>query len=257
MVRCLMRLNQFIAHNLPCSRRQADKLIKEGKVKINRQLASFATPFSPYDKIFVEGRMLNSYEKRSYTVLVYHKPKGELVSRIDHRGRKTIFESLESKFRHFTPIGRLDFASMGLLLLSDSKQVVNALMHSSLERVYLVKIQGNITQTMLEAMQTGLELQGLEGAHPKSKYTRMHIAPMACQILKNHRNYSKIKITLQEGHNREIRRFFAHFKKEVLDLRRVSFGFVSLNALPVGKTRYLNPKEYKQLHQFLNNSNLA
>ncbi|WP_199764741.1 pseudouridine synthase [Helicobacter bizzozeronii] len=245
-----MRLNQFIAHNLPCSRRQADRLIAGGQVKINHTLATFTTPFKPKDKIFINAQLLRP-KSQHFSVVVYHKPKGELVSLRDDRGRRTIFESLETRYRHFTPVGRLDFASSGLLLLSDSKLVVDALMHSQLEREYLVKIEGSVGARMLEAMQNGIEIKGLGGAHPKSKLESMHLAPMSCHIIKNHRHYSKLKLTLCEGQNREIRRFFAYFKTPVLDLKRVRFGFAHLNALPVGKTRYLNPKEYRHLHQFL------
>ncbi|BCZ17329.1 Pseudouridine synthase RluB [Helicobacter sp. NHP19-003] len=247
-----MRLNQFLAHNLPCSRRVADALIAEGRVKIKHTKATFTTPFHPQDKIFVDGKLLRVKEQERFSVIVYHKPKGELVSHKDDRGRKVIFDNLEGKFQHFTPIGRLDYASMGLLLLSDSKKVVDALMHSRLERTYLVKINGSVTQAMLDAFGVGLETTSKEGAHPKTNTATIHIAPMQASVLKSSRNYSKLKLTLQEGQNRELRRFFGHFKREVLDLKRVSFGFVSLNALPVGKTRYLNSKEYKHLHTFLN-----
>ncbi|CRF41115.1 pseudouridine synthase [Helicobacter ailurogastricus] len=247
-----MRLNQFLAHNIPCSRRVADTLIAEGRVKVKHTKATFTTPFLPHDKIFVDGKLLKIKKQEHYTVIVYHKPKGELVSRTDDRGRKVIFDSLDHKFQHFTPIGRLDYASMGLLLLSDSKKVVDALMHSHLERTYLVKINGSVTQAMCDAFEGGLETTSKEGAHQKSRVETIHIAPMQASVLKSGRNYSKLKLTLQEGRNRELRRFFGHFKREVLDLKRVSFGFVSLNALPAGKTRYLNSKEYKHLHAFLN-----
>ncbi|BCZ19839.1 Pseudouridine synthase RluB [Helicobacter sp. NHP19-012] len=247
-----MRLNQFLAHNIPCSRRAADALIAEGRVKVKHTKATFTTPFSPKDKIFVDGKLLRPKKHEHFSVIVYHKPKGELVSHKDDRGRKAIFDSLDKKFQHFTPIGRLDYASMGLLLLSDSKKVVDTLMHSRLERTYLVKIDGSVTQAMLDAFENGLETTSKEGAHEKSRIESIHIAPMQAMVLKSSRNYSKLKLTLQEGQNRELRRFFGHFKREVLDLKRVSFGFVSLNALPVGKTRYLNAKEYKHLHAFLN-----
>ncbi|CRF45664.1 pseudouridine synthase [Helicobacter heilmannii] len=247
-----MRLNQFLAHNIPCSRRAADALITQGRVKIKHTKATFTTPFAPHDKIFIDGKLLRVKEQEHYTVIAYHKPKGELVSHRDDRGRKVIFNSLDKKFGHFTPIGRLDYASMGLLLLSDSKKVVDALMHSRLDRTYLVKINGSVTQAMLEAFEMGLESTNKEGAHEKSRLESIHIDPMQAVVLKSSRNYSKLKLTLQEGRNRELRRFFGHFKREVLDLKRVAFGFVSLNALPVGKTRYLNSKEYKHLHAFLN-----
>ncbi|WP_121020833.1 pseudouridine synthase [Helicobacter vulpis] len=245
-----MRLNQFVARYLHCSRRQADALIGAGKVKINHQIATFTTPFNKEDKIFVEGKLLKIPKAPRYSVVIYHKPKGELVARKDDRARPTIFESLDRKFAHFIPVGRLDFASSGLLLLSDHSGVVSALMHSALERVYLLKIEGPITPEILEGMQTGIHSH--KGAHPKNPQQSLQLPPFArYDIIKNHPHFSKLKITLTEGKNRELRRFFAHFDRAVLDLKRVSYGFAHLNALPEGKTRYLNPKEYQHLYAFL------
>ena len=247
-----MRLNKYISHNTIYSRREADKLIQEGFVKVNGKVVK-----EPYyevkrgDKVFVKGKPVK--EKKVFTVIVYNKPRGELVAKTDERGRRTIYDSLPAKFKHFIPVGRLDFASEGLLLLTDSPKVAQALMESDLERIYKVKIKGSITPAMEEAMKEGLELEdATAGAHEKTKIKSMSFAPFfAYQIIKNDPNYSKLKIALTEGKNREIRRFFAHFNREVLDLKRLEYGGVKLNALPVGKTRYLTKKEYEDLREFL------
>ena len=247
-----MRLNKFISHNTPYSRREADRLIEEGHVKVGHKVVT--EPYydvQPGDKVFVKGKPVK--QKRGYTVIVYHKPKGELVSKKDDRGRRTIYESLPAKFRHFIPVGRLDFASEGLLLLTDSPKVAQALMESDLPRVYNVKIKGEVTPEMEAAMQGGMELEDARaGAHEKSEIKEMRFAPFyAYRIDKNSPTYSKLKVALTEGKNREIRRFFGHFGKDVLDLKRVEYGWVSLNALPKGKIRYLTKKEYAKLHDFL------
>jgi len=247
-----MRLNKYISHNTIYSRREADKLIQDGFVKIDKKVIK-----EPYydvkkgDKVYLKNRPIK--EKRDLTVIVYHKPKGELVTKKDDRGRKIIYDSLPAKFKHFIPVGRLDYATEGLLLLTDSPKVAQALMQSDLERVYNVKIKGNITSKIEKAMQDGLELSdATKGAHEKTKIKSISFAPfLAYKIIKNDKNYSKLKIVLREGKNREIRRFFAHFNREVLDLKRVEFGGVSLNALPAGKVRYLTKKEYENLRDFL------
>jgi len=247
-----MRLNKYISHNTTYSRREADRLIEQGFVKVGRKVVK-----EPYydvkqnDKVFIKGKLIKP--KAGYTVIVYNKPKGELVTKKDPQGRKTIYDSLPKKFAHFIPVGRLDFASEGLLLLTDSPKVARALMEGDLPRVYNVKIKGEVTPKMEEAMQEGLELADARaGGHEKSAIGSMKFAPFfAYRIDKNAPTYSKLKVALTEGKNREIRRFFAHFGKDVLNLKRVEYGWIKLNALPTGKTRYLSKKEYAKLKEYL------
>ncbi len=247
-----MRLNKYISHNTTYSRREADKLIQEGQVKVNRQVVT--EPFYDVqegDKVFLKGKLIKP--KEEYTVIVYNKPKGELVTKKDVRGRRTIYDSLPGKFKHFIPVGRLDFASEGLLLLTDSPKVAQSLMEGDLPRVYNVKIKGEVTPQMEQAMKEGLELaDAMAGGHEKSQIRSMKFAPFfAYRIDKNSPTYSRLKVALTEGKNREIRRFFAHFGKDVVDLKRVEYGWVKLNALPTGKTRYLTKEEYKKLKAYL------
>lgn len=247
-----MRLNQYIAHHSKFSRREADQLIKEGKVSINKEIIKdFSYQVKNYTKVYVNGKCLR--EKEEYTVIVYNKPKGELVSKRDDRGRRVIYESLPKRFKDFIPIGRLDFASEGLLLLTDSVKVATKLMESKLERVYLLKLSGEIKEEVFEAMENGLSLQDARlGGHQKSKIKAMEFSPfMGYWVSKNTAKLSKIKVAINEGKNRELRRFFAHFNLKVLDLKRVAYGFVSLNNLPTQKVRFLERGEYNKLHKFL------
>ncbi len=247
-----MRLNKYISHNTTYSRREADRLIEQGLVKVGQKIVK-----EPYydvkqnDKVFVKGRLIKP--KVDYTVIVYNKPKGELVSKKDPRGRKTIYDTLPKKFAHFIPVGRLDFASEGLLLLTDSPKVARALMEGDIPRVYNVKIRGEVTPQIEEAMREGLEVEDARaGGHEKSSITSMQFAPFfAYRIDKSAPTYSKLKVALTEGKNREIRRFFAHFGKDVLNLKRVEYGWIKLNALPTGKIRYLSKKEYAKLKEYL------
>jgi 23S rRNA pseudouridine2605 synthase len=249
-----MRLNKFISHHTTYSRREADKLIFDGKVKINGKIVTNpAYEVQNGDKVAVNGKPVKRSTK--YTCIVYNKPRGELVTKKDDRGRKTIYDSLPKKYKHFIPVGRLDFASEGLLILTDSPKVADALMNSDLPRVYKLRIKGNITPEMEKAMQEGIVV-GKEGAHEKASDEKIELKPfLNYQIIKNDPKYSTLKVAIIEGKNRELRRFFAHFGRDVLDLKRLSYGWVALNALPVGKTRYFDKKEYKLLKEFLKEKN--
>lgn len=248
----IMRLNQYIAHHSKYSRREADALIQEGKVSIGREvIRDFSYQVDSQTTIYLNGRPLRKQDR--FSVIAYNKPKGEIVSKRDDRGRRVVYDTLPKRFAHFKPIGRLDFASEGLLLLSDSAKVVQSLMESKLERVYLLKLSGLIQEEVFEAMEGGITLEDARaGGHSKSKIQSMEFAPFAgYACIKNTPKFSKIKIIIKEGKNRELRRFFAHFGLEVLDLKRIAYGFVHLNNLPSGKVRFLERKEYNKLHQFL------
>ena len=251
----LVRLNKFLSHNSNYSRREADKLIEEGKVKVNGKIVTnLATKVSNSDEVEIGRKKIREDKNKISTVIVYNKPKGEIVSKKDPQGRKTIYDSLDHKYKHFLSVGRLDYASEGLLLLSDSVNIVDALMHSDLERVYKIKVNGVITKPVEEAMQHGLEIEdATSGAFKTSKIKSMTFSPfLAYDIQTNGEKFSKIKVVISEGKNRELRRFFAHFGLDVLDLKRLEYGGISLNNLPTGKTRYLTKEEYKNLRIFMN-----
>ncbi len=248
-----MRLNKFIAHYSTYSRREADRAIEAGYVKINGEVVTdFSTQVDETrDSVYVSGKRVAASEK--YTVIVYNKPKGELVTKSDPQGRRTIYDSLGKEFKHFIPVGRLDFATEGVLILTDASRIATALMTSGLERIYKVKIKGGVTEAMEASMQNGLNLEdATAGGHSESEVMGMNFAPFyAYQVLKNRHDYSVLKIAIGEGQNREVRRFFAHFGAEVADLKRLSFGGIELNNLPTGKTRYLSRTEYNLLRKFL------
>jgi len=249
----MMRLNKFIAHYSTYSRREADRAVQDGYVYVDGVLED--NPATQVDErhvnVVVSGKKVMPSDQ--FTVIVYNKPKGELVTKSDPRGRRIIYDSLDNKYKHFIPVGRLDYATEGLLLLTDASRVANLLMTSSLERVYKVKIKGPITEAMEMGMKKGLDLDDASaGGHELSNVTSMHFAPFfAYQVIKNKGDYSILKIAIGEGHNREVRRFFAHFDAEVVDLKRLSFGGIELNNLPTGKTRFLERSEYVHLREYL------
>jgi len=247
-----MRLNKFISHNTKYSRREADALIEAGEVTLNKKpIKEFGYEVLEDDHIYVKGKVVKTTSE--LTVIVYNKPKGVLVTKKDDRGRATIYHKLPGKFRHFTPVGRLDYASEGLLLLTDNIEVATALMESELDRTYNLKIDKPVTNEMIDAMKEGLVLEDARaGAHEKSKIYSMEFAPFVhFELRAEGKNYSKLRVTINEGKNRELRRFFAHFDAKVLDLKRVAFGGVELNNLPENKTRYFTRREYDDVHKFM------
>ncbi|PIE74301.1 MAG: pseudouridine synthase, partial [Deltaproteobacteria bacterium] len=139
-----MRLNKFIAHNSKYSRRSADELISAGKISINGNVVrQMATRVEEGDEVRLDGKLL--VEKFMHTFIIYNKPRGELVTHKDDRSRRIIFDSLPKSFRGFISVGRLDFASEGLIILGDDKRLVSLLERSNLERSYNIKIAGSLS----------------------------------------------------------------------------------------------------------------
>ncbi|MCZ0771750.1 rRNA pseudouridine synthase [Campylobacter hepaticus] len=251
-----MRINQFISHNTTYSRREADELIKQGLVKINNKIALLSDTIKDEDKIFIKGKKI--HKKTQFSVIIYHKQKGEIVSKKDDRGRKTIYDSLPKSFSTWLSIGRLDYASEGLLLLTDSPVIAHALMHSDLEREYYLKIKGLVNKQVIKAMENGLEIKNAtKGAHAKTKITSMSFAPfLDFKIFGSSGGYTKLRVVINEGKNRELRRFFAYFDLEVMDLKRVAFGVLELGLSKAGKYRYLENAEYEKLRDFLKSNQI-
>ena len=247
-----MRINKYISHNTKYSRREADKLIENGEVTIDKRVINdFGYDVQEDEHVFIKGKQIKV--SNELTIIVYNKPKGTLVTKKDDRGRTTIYHKLPGKFRHFVPIGRLDYASEGVMLLTDTPEVATALMESSLDRTYNLKIDKPVSEEMITAMKEGLILDDARaGAHEKSKIFSMEFAPFAhFEIRSEGKNFSKLRVTITEGKNRELRRFFAHFEAKVLDLKRVSFGGIDLNNLPTNKTRFFTRREYDDVHKFM------
>jgi len=249
-----MRLNKYIAHHTKYSRREADRLIEAGEVTIDRKtVTDFSHDVQEEEKVAIKGKPIHPRKTGEVTMIIYNKPKGVLVTKKDDRGRATIYHKLPGKFRHFIPIGRLDYASEGLLLLTDAPEVADAYMRSALPRTYNIKIDKPVNEVMLTAMRKGITLEDARaGAHEKSGITSMTFAPFSAFEFRGQTGkYSKLRVTITEGKNRELRRFFAHFDAEVVDLKRVAFGDIELNSLPTNKTRYFSKKEYDELHTFM------
>ncbi|HHB95026.1 MAG TPA: rRNA pseudouridine synthase, partial [Campylobacterales bacterium] len=240
-----MRLNKYISHNSKYSRRDADKLIEAGEVTVNKKkMTDFGYMVQEGDHVAVKSIPIK--ERTELTMIVYNKPKGTLVTKKDDRGRTTIYHKLPGKFRHFIPIGRLDYASEGMLIMTDSPRVAEVMMRSGLDRTYNIKIDKPLTPEMEEAMREGLVLDDARaGGHEKSKIYSMEFEPFVNYEVRGITGkFTKLRVTIAEGKNRELRRFFGHFDANILDLKRVAFGGIELNNLPTNKTRYFTRREY-------------
>ncbi len=246
-----MRLNKFISHNTAYSRREADELIKQGKVSINGRIVSDFIEVSGEEKIRIGSRLIKP--KTEFTMIVYNKRKGELVTKKDDRGRRTIYDSLPEGFSRFVSVGRLDFASEGLLLLTDAPAIATALMNSDIEREYYLKVKGEVRDEVVTAIREGFfAADASKGAHAKSKIKSMEFKPfLGYRIMPSSGGYTKIKAIINEGQNRELRRFLGYFDLDVVELKRTAFGRMTLGTLKPGKWRYFDQSEYEDLRDFL------
>jgi 23S rRNA pseudouridine2605 synthase len=224
-----------------CSRSQAFNLIREGKVHLNASIVK--DPESPVrlgvDRIQVEGKPLAPTEK---IYLVLNKPRGIVTTANDEKGRDTVYSLLPTDFRWIAPVGRLDKASEGLLLLTNDSEWAARITDpaSHLDKTYHVQINVVADSRLLEALQRGIEI-------PKGDILKAKRA----SSLRSGEKYSWLEIVLDEGKNRQIRRMLDAMGVEVLRLIRVSIGPLQLGDLPKGAHRTLHPEEKLALGQAL------
>ncbi|MGN0817968.1 MAG: pseudouridine synthase [Candidatus Coproplasma sp.] len=230
-----MRINKFLASCGIASRRECDKLIKEGKVKVNGRTADLGLDVGDADEIYVDGNKV-SVKKNEYYIL--NKPKGYLSTVSDDKGRKTVMDLMPSGVGRIYPVGRLDYDSEGLLILTTDGTLAQHLTHPSNEvpKTYLVKIEGTATEADLNPIRSGIEIDG----GYVTKKCKAH-------IIETNKEYTKIHITITEGKNREIRRMFAAIGKEVSLLKRIKIGELSLRGLDRGSWRKLSREEVAYL----------
>ena len=229
-----MRINKYLAQCGVASRRECDRLIAEGKVTVNGRPAGLGDDVSDGDNIKVEGRPV-SVKKNEYYLL--HKPKGYLCTVSDDKGRKTVMDILGDGVGRVYPVGRLDYDSEGLLILTTDGELAQHLTHPSNEvpKTYLVKVEGRLTEVDLNPIRSGIEIDGYV-----TKKCRAH-------IVETNKDYTKVELVLREGKNREIRKMFAAIGREVTLLKRTKVGELTLRGLDRGAFRKLTPAEVEYL----------
>lgn len=229
-----MRINKYLAQCGVASRRECDRLIAEGKVTVNGRPARLGDDVNDGDNIKVEGRPV-TVKKNEYYLL--HKPKGYLCTVSDDKGRKTVMDILGEGVGRVYPVGRLDYDSEGLLILTTDGELAQHLTHPSNEvpKTYVVKVEGRLTEADLNPIRSGIEIDGYV-----TKKCRAH-------IVETNKDYTKVELVLREGKNREIRRMFAAIGREVMLLKRTKVGELTLRGLDRGAFRKLTPAEVAYL----------
>lgn len=230
-----MRINKYLAQCGVAVRRACDKLISEGRVSVNGKVADLGLDVEEGDSVKVDGKIV-TVQKNEYYIL--HKPKGYICTVSDDKGRKTVLDILGSGVGRVYPVGRLDYDSEGLLILTTDGELAQHLTHPSNEvpKTYTVKVEGRLTENDLNPIRSGIEIEG----GYVTKKCRAH-------IIETNKEYTKVELTLREGKNREIRKMFAAIGKEVTLLKRTKVGELSLRGLERGAFRKLTPAEVNYL----------
>lgn len=256
------RLQKLIASAGIASRRRAEELIAQGRVTVNGQIVS--EPGSKADperdSIKVDGKLLRGPERHMYLLL--NKPKGYVTTVSDPEGRPTVMELLHRVGERIYPVGRLDYSSEGLLLLTNDGELANKLTRASshVPKTYLVKISGRANEEDIAKLRRGIRIgsrpfqkgsdrgrQGKDRHFEPGPMKAVHTAPAQIRLVKEAEN-PWYEVTLIEGRNRQIRRMFEEIGHHVEKIKRVRYGPLSLDVEP-GQFRELTPKEIELLRR--------
>lgn len=234
------RLNKFLAEAGVASRRTADAIIAAGRVRVNGDVErTLGSTVTQSDRIEVDGAPVTPPAAKTYVVL--HKPVGVVTTMRDPQRRRTVRDLVPPGTPRVVPVGRLDYDSSGLLLLTDDGDLAFRLTHPryGVEKTYCVEIAGAIAAEDVRTMRDGLTLPAVQ--------TR----PCRVRVLRTGKHRSSVELTLQEGKNRQIRRMLDALGYRVLSLQRVRFGPVALGELRSGQTRFLTTSELENLRRIV------
>ena len=234
-----IRLNKFIASCGFCSRRKADEYILEGRVKINGKVVNeIGTSVSLKDKILIDEKPLYTPK---LTYIRYYKPAGYITTMSDEKGRKTIYDLLPPEVKNLKPVGRLDKDSTGLLIMTNDGDLINQLIHPSIEipKVYRVVAEGKVTLENMQTMAKGIEIEKGQIAYADS------------QILEYEGKNTVLEIILYQGLNRQIRKMLDYVGHPVISLKRTSCANIDLAGLKRGQFKYLKPKQIADLKNYI------
>ncbi len=227
-----MRINKFLAENGVASRRHADEMVAAGRIKVNGRTASLGSDVREEDEVLVDDKPLAAAEKKLEYYLM-NKPKGVLCTVADDRGRKTVIDLLPAGAGRVFPVGRLDYATEGLLILTNDGDLAYRLTNpkSEIPKTYLARVEGTMTEKDLNRIRSGVELDGV-----LTRKCRAH-------IVETNKAYTKVHITITEGKNRQVRRMFEAVGRSVDFLKRVKIGELTLTGLDRGQVRKLTDAE--------------
>ena len=239
-VNFMERLQKVIANSGYCSRRKAEELISKGKVYVNgEKITELGTKVNKTDAIEVEGKVLSLEEDK--VVYLLNKPRGIISSVSDDKGRKTGVDLIDTKKRIY-PIGRLDYDTTGLILLTNDGELANTLMHpnNKVEKKYVAKLNKYFEISDLKKLEHGIKVDGVK------------CIPTRVKIKKNdkEKDYSIVEISILEGRNHIIKRVFMELNYLVDKLTRIEYAFLNLDGLKSGEYRQLSIKEVKKLYEY-------
>lgn len=236
-----VRLNKFLSQAGVASRREADRLISEGRVQVNKRIVDELghKVDDKKDVVYVDGIKVRPPEKHLYLVL--NKPVGYLVTLKDPFKRRTIRDLLPAAMGRVYPVGRLDLDSQGLLLLTDDGELAYRLSHPrfNVKKAYVAKVQGEPTVEALSKLERGVYLEG------------KRTAPAKVSLLAKGPKSSVLRIEIHEGRKREVRNMCRAVGHNVLELKRIGYGGLELRKLKPGEWRPLEPREVRKLRELV------
>ncbi len=234
------RVQKVIAASGVCSRRKAEELIREGRVKVNGEVVEIGCKVSSSDKIEVDNKLIEKEDKVYYLL---NKPRGVITSRDDDKGRKTVVDLIDTEKRIY-PVGRLDYDTTGVLLLTNDGEFANILMHpkDDVEKVYIAKVKGRFDKDKINALKRGVVLDGVKTSGAKVKIKKYD----------SKNDISFVKITIHEGRYHQVKRMIASIGLEVLKLKREREFIFDLKGLKSGEYRVLTPKEVAIVYSLQN-----
>ena len=232
-----MRINKFLSSLGIASRRAIDKYIEEGRIKVNGVIASTGIDVTEEDEIYIDNKKIETSRIEEKVYFMLNKPLEVLSASSDDRGRKTVVDLIKTDKRIF-PIGRLDYMTSGLILLTNDGELFNRLVHpkSEIYKKYYIKVFGEVKKEEIEELRKGVLLE--DGK----------TLPAKVSGIKYDKNKTSMYISIREGRNRQIRRMIEKFGYKVLMLRREKIGELSLGDLKEGKYRELTREEIEYLY---------
>ena len=233
-----MRLQKYLALCGVASRRAAEKMIAEGRVTVCGQpVKQMGVNVSETDEVRVDGVPISPEAEKHY--LLYHKPAGEMTTVSDPEGRATVLDKFRDYPVRLYPVGRLDYDSEGLLLLTNDGELTERMLHPSreVEKEYLARVSQQVTVEEAKQLERGVLVDGRMTSRAKARVLR--VSPL----------YSEMLITIHEGRNRQVRKMVEAIGHKVVLLRRVRFGPLRLGDLPRGMWRTLTAEEVESLRR--------
>ena len=233
------RLQKIIAQSGIASRRKAEELIKEGKVKVNgKVITELGTKVNTSDTIEVNNKILEKETKEYYLL---NKPRGVITSTSDEKGRKTVLDFINTSARIY-PVGRLDYDTTGALLLTNDGEFANILMHptSEVDKVYLAKLEGIIKGEQINQLKDGVMLDDILVKASRVKLKKVNQESNTCMV----------EITIHEGKNHQVKRMFEAVGYHVEKLTRERIGIFQIKDLKSGEYRKLSPKEVQIVYSY-------